>query len=269
MAREATTLLGPDDPTPFAIDNAEGRSPFLLIGDHAGAAIPAALGDLGLTAEDRARHIAIDIGVRGLGRELARLLDAPFIHQAYSRLVIDCNRDPAREDAVPIQSDGTTITGNCALNDIALGARISAIHAPYHAAIAAMLDARYQAGMKTILLALHSFTPMLNGSVRPWDVGVLHWHGRTDFAKAMLCAFEDSSAICVGDNQPYRMDSTDYSIPLHAIGRDLPYAELEVRQDLISDDKGQLHWAGEIHRTAMSALTSQQEEGGKARHMGH
>lgn len=254
MAEEATTLLGPDDPKPLAIDNAEGRSPFLLIGDHAGAAIPEALGDLGLTAADRARHIAIDIGVRGLGRELARLLDAPFIHQAYSRLVIDCNRDPAREDAVPIQSDGTTITGNCALNDFALGARISAIHAPYHAAIAAMLDARHQAGMETILLALHSFTPMLNGSVRPWDVGVLHWLGRTDFAKAMLSTFQRENAICVGDNEPYSMDATDYSVPRHAIGNDLPYAELEVRQDLISDDKGQLYWAGEIHRAAMSAL---------------
>lgn len=256
MAREATTLLGPDDPTPFAIDNAEGRSPFLLIGDHAGAAIPKTLGDLGLTAADRSRHISIDIGVRGLGRELARLLDAPFIHQAYSRLVVDCNRDPEREDAVPVQSDGTTITGNCALNDTDLSARISAIHAPYHAAIAAMLDTRHKAGMTTILLALHSFTPTLDGHVRPWDVGVLHWLGRTDFAKAMLFAFQGDSSICVGDNEPYRMDSTDYSVPHHAIGNDLPYAELEVRQDLISDQKGQRHWAGRIHRAAMSALTS-------------
>ncbi|MFD1103811.1 N-formylglutamate amidohydrolase [Sphingobium olei] len=269
MAGQAATLLGPDDPAPSAIDNAEGRSPFLLIGDHAGAAIPKTLGDLGLTAADRSRHISIDIGVRGLGRELARLLDAPFIHQAYSRLVVDCNRDPEREDAVPVQSDGTTITGNCALNDTDLSARISAIHAPYHAAIAAMLDARHKAGMTTILLALHSFTPTLDGHVRPWDVGVLHWLGRTDFAKAMLFAFQGDSSICVGDNEPYRMDSTDYSIPLHAIGRDLPYAELEVRQDLISDQKGRLHWAGKIHRAAMSALTSQHEEGGKAPHMGH
>lgn len=269
MAGEAATLLGPDDPAPFAIDNAEGRSPFLLIGDHAGSAVPERLGDLGLTAGDRARHIAVDIGTRGLGRELARLLDAPFIHQAYSRLVVDCNRDPAREDAVPIKSDGTYIIGNGALDDAARQARIVPIHSPYHGAIAAILNARHQAGMTTILLALHSFTPVLNGSVRPWDVGVLHWHGRTDFAKAMLCAFQGDNAICVGDNQPYRMDSTDYSIPLHAIGRDLPYAELEVRQDLISDDKGQLHWAGEIHRAAMSALALQHEEGGKAPHMGH
>lgn len=269
MAREATTLLGPDDPTPFAIDNAEGRSPFLLVGDHAGAAIPAALGDLGLKSADRARHIAVDIGVREFGRELASLLDAPFIHQTYSRLVIDCNRDPGHEDVIAIQSDGTSIIRNGALDNAARQARIAAIHTPYHAAISAMLDARLAAGIETILLSLHSFTPKLNGVARPWHIGVLHWLGCTDFAIAMVAQLQSDNAICVGDNAPYRMDATDYTAPLHAFPRNLRYAEIEIRQDLISDDEGQLHWAGEIHKSAMSALTLQHEEGGKAPHMGH
>ena len=251
-----------DNPAPFAIDNAEGRSPFLLTGDHAGAAIPASVGDLGLTSVDRARHIAIDIGVLGLGRELARLLDAPFIHQTYSRLVIDCNRDPARDDAIPIQSDGTTITGNRALLDGDRRERVSSIHTPYHAAIADLLDARHKTGTKTILLALHSFTPMLNASFRPWDVGVLHWLGRTDFATAMLSSLQEERTLCVGDNQPYQMDATDYSMPFHAFARNLPYVELEIRQDLISDLEGQLYWAGQIQKAAMSALDSQQLEYG-------
>ncbi|SEK05521.1 Predicted N-formylglutamate amidohydrolase [Sphingobium sp. AP50] len=253
MAREATTLLGPDDPTPFAIDNAEGRSPFLLVGDHAGAAIPAAVGDLGLKSADRARHIAVDIGVREFGRELARLLDAPFIHQTYSRLVIDCNRDPGHEDAMAIQSDGTHIRGNSALDDAARQARIAAIHAPYHAVISAMLDARQAAGIETILLSLHSFTPKLNGVARPWHIGVLHWLGRTEFAMAMLAQLQGDKTICVGDNAPYRMDATDYTIPVHASPRNLPYAELEIRQDLISDHCGQAHWAGLIQKATTSA----------------
>jgi predicted N-formylglutamate amidohydrolase len=253
MAREATTLLSPDDPAPFYIDNVQGRSPFLLIGDHAGSAIPETLGDLGLTAADRARHIAVDIGVRGLGRELAHLLDAPFIHQTYSRLVIDCNRDPGHEDAIAIQSDGTSIIGNSGLDDAARQARTEAIHTPYHAAISAMLDARQTADTETILLSLHSFTPKLGGFIRPWHVGVLHWLGHTDFAMAVVAQLKGDKAICVGDNAPYSMDATDYTVPLHVFPRNLRYAEIEIRQDLISDHGGQAHWAGKIQKAATSA----------------
>jgi predicted N-formylglutamate amidohydrolase len=253
MAREATTLLKPNDPAPFTIDNAEGRSPFLLIADHAGSRVPESLGGLGLTAADRARHIAVDIGTRGVGRALAHLLDAPFIHQTYSRLVIDCNRDPGHEDAIAIQSDGTYIIGNGALDDAARQARIAAIHTPYHAAISAMLDARQAAGTETILLSLHSFTPKLGGFIRPWHVGVLHWLGRTDFAIAMLAQLQGDKAICVGDNAPYRMDATDYTAPLHAFPRNLRYAEIEIRQDLISDHDGQAHWAGKLQEATTSA----------------
>ncbi|MBT2246344.1 MULTISPECIES: N-formylglutamate amidohydrolase [Sphingobium] len=253
MAPEATTLLGPNDPPPFAIDNAEGSSAFLLIGDHAGTAVPAALGDLGITAADRARHIFVDIGVRGLGRQLACLLDAPFIHQTYSRLVIDCNRDPAHPDAIVARSDGTFIPGNDALKDAVKQARVAAVHTPYHAAIAGILDARQAAGRDTVLISLHSFTPILNDFQRPWEIGVLHWLGRTDFARTMLSRLQSEKTRCVGDNEPYRMDSTDYTIALHAFARNLRYAEIEIRQDLIKDYDGQNFWTKEIQKAAISA----------------
>lgn len=256
MTGEAATLLGPGDPAPFAIDNAEGRSPFLLLGDHAGSAIPETLGDLGLTEADRSRHIAVDIGVRGLGRELARLLDAPFIHQSYSRLVIDCNRDPAREDAIPVVSDGSAIPANEGMDGAARAARVRAIHLPYHNAISAEIGRRQSAGRDTIILALHSFTPVLDGFARPWDAGVLYWRGRTEFSKAILSAFQSDQSMCVGNNRPYRMDATDYTIPFHAFPRSLLYAELEIRQDRISDAEGQLFWAREIQRAANAFLAS-------------
>lgn len=256
--RTAYALLGADDPAPVGLFNAAGCSPFLLIGDHAGSAIPAALGDLGLAAADRGRHIAIDIGVHGLGHALARLLDAPFLHQHYSRLVIDCNRDPAQAEAIPAMSDGSRIAGNEGLDDTARAARIAAIHAPYQAAIAAAIAARQAAGRATILLSLHSFTPIMDGIARPWDVGVLHWRGRTDFAQAMLDALRSDAALTVGDNQPYQMDATDHTVPRHAFPHDLPYAEMpyaeiEVRQDLIDDAAGQQIWAQRLAQAAQSA----------------
>ena len=251
--RTADGLLGADDPAPVGLFNAAGSSPFLLIGDHAGSAVPTALGDLGLAPADRGRHIAIDIGVHGLGHALANLLDAPFLHQYYSRLVIDCNRDPAMLEAIPAMSDGSRIVGNEGLDAAARAARVDAIHAPYQAAIAATIAARQAAGRDTILLSLHSFTPVMAGIARPWEVGVLHWLGRTDFAQAMLDALRTDAALTVGDNQPYQMDATDHTVPRHAFPHQLLYAEIEVRQDLIGDAAGQQRWALRLAQAAQSA----------------
>ncbi|WP_404478952.1 N-formylglutamate amidohydrolase [Novosphingobium sp. BL-52-GroH] len=251
--RTVESVLGPGDPAPFAVINAAGKSPFLIIGDHAGSAVPQRLQSLGLQLDDLRRHIAIDIGVQGLGEVLARLLDAPFVHQAYSRLVVDCNRLPVRPDAIPEFSDGTAIPGNWHLSERARTARTAAIHGPYHAAIATLLDARRTAGEQTILLSLHSFTPKLNGVTRPWDAGVLHGSGRNDFARGLRDALGEQAGLIVGDNEPYAMDETDYTVPIHAFPRNLPYAEIEVRQDLIRDLSGQKAWAMNLAEAARRA----------------
>lgn len=245
-----TGLLATDDPPPTSINNPRGSAPFLLTGDHAGDAIPAALGTLGLAGRDRARHIALDIGVRGLGLALAERLDACFVHQRYSRLVIDCNRDPARADAVPAESDGTAVPGNAGA---ATAPRAAAIHAPYHAAIAAAIARRRAAGRPTVLVALHSFTPVMAGEARPWHVGVLHDRGDARFALALLAALAAGSDLAIGDNQPYRMDATDFSVPHHAYPAALPYAEIEVRQDLIADAAGQARWADRLAAALVAA----------------
>lgn len=252
----ANELLGPEDPAPFTLFNAEGAAPFLLIGDHAGSAIPRALGDLGLEPADRTRHIALDIGVLGMGRKLALLLDAPFLHQTYSRLVVDCNRDPDLPDAMPTVSDGTSVGGNKGLDAAARQARIEEIHRPYHAALAANIDASLAAGRQTILLSLHSFTPVMNGMTRPWEIGILYWRGRIDMAVAMLNALARRDDITVGDNEPYAMDSTDYTVPHHAISRSLRYAEIEVRQDLISTEAGQHVWAQRLAGAILAATSA-------------
>lgn len=245
----ADCLFGPGDPVPFKLFNAEGGSPFLLIGDHAGAAIPIGLGDLGLSAADQRRHIAVDIGVHGLGHVLARLLDAPFVYQPYSRLVVDCNRDPTHPESIPARSDGTVICGNHGLSLAAKAMRTQSIHRPYHQAIADLIGTRMAAGRDTILVSLHSFTPILNGNIRPWEIGVLYWRGKTDFALSMLNQLRSIEDIIVGDNAPYAMDATDYTVPFHAFPNALRYAEIEVRQDLIEDVQGQLLWAERIANT--------------------
>lgn len=229
-----------DDPPPFFVENPGAASPFLLIGDHAGVAVPAALGDLGLPPEEMRRHIASDIGVAGLGAILSRTLDATFIRQTYSRLVIDCNRGPGWADSIPMVSDGTDIAGNVDLSAEQAQARRALIFQPYHDAIVAALDARAAAGLSTVLISLHSFTPVMRGLARPWTYGVLH-EGNSPFSTAMLFLLRERlGEALVGDNEPYALSAqTDFSVPFHAGSRGLDYLEIEVRQDLVAEADGQ------------------------------
>ena len=249
----AKLLCRRDDPSPVIVLNEAGASPFLLLGDHAGRAIPARLHDLGLPAEALDRHIAWDIGVAGLGERLARSLDACFIRQAYSRLAIDCNRRPGAADRIPAVSDGQPIPGNVDLDAAGEAARIREIYQPYQARIAAALDRRQQAGRRTLLVSLHSFTPVYQGVPRPWRFGVLH-RGDSALSSRMLTLLRRDLGDDVGDNQPYAMDGTDNTVPLHADPRGLDYLELETRQDLIADDAGQDEAADMIARQLTQAL---------------
>ena len=229
-------------------------SPFLLLGDHAGREVPPKLADLGLGDADLARHIGWDIGVFGLGQRLAQTLDATFISQRYSRLVIDCNRDPMRADAIPEISDGTTVPGNLALSLVDRTARIAGIFKPYHDHIAAELDARAARGIPTVVVSLHSFTPVMQGFQRPWQFGVLHLGG-SSFSDAMLARLRtESDEPEVGDNEPYQMDGIDFTVPHHAIRRGLDYVELEVRQDLLADEAGQQAVAERLTRVLPAAF---------------
>jgi predicted N-formylglutamate amidohydrolase len=204
---------------------------FLLLGDHAGNHIPRRLGSLGLPPEELSRHIALDIGIAELGRDLAGSLDAPFVEQRYSRLVVDCNRSKEVPDSIAAVSDGTVISGNSGLGSHAIEQRHREIFDPYHAEIEHVIDARRRQGRATVLVSLHSFAPVLAGKERPWDIGVLYQAGDTRFARHVLDELGSSRELCVGDNEPYRMDSTDFTIPRHAHARRLPYVELETRQD--------------------------------------
>jgi predicted N-formylglutamate amidohydrolase len=248
----ASGLLVAGDGAPVIARNRGADSPFFLIADHAGQEIPLQLNNLQLSHSERQRHIALDIGVAGLGPILGDDLGACLFAQRYSRLVIDCNRDPSRRDAICEVSDGTVIPANLELTPAERQARIDEIFTPYHDAIDAELDAR--GSRPTVMVALHSFTPSMAGHARPWRFGVLHL-GASPFSDAMLSRLRETfGEEVVGDNQPYRMDDIDYSIPRHAIGRGLDYLELEVRQDLMADPAGEAAVAAQIAPLLRAAL---------------
>ncbi|UZK67657.1 N-formylglutamate amidohydrolase [Sphingomonas sp. M1-B02] len=248
------SLLAPQDPPPVRMFNPGREASFLLIGDHAGNAIPSALGTLGLDQAERERHIAWDIGIAGLGPLLAERLDATFISQAYSRLVVDCNRGLDAPDAIAEASDGIRIPGNVGLRPEDRAARFAEIHEPYHHAIAAELARRDGLGIETILVALHSFTPAMGGKARPWQIGILHDRGNATLARTVLDALREKRDLVVGDNEPYAMDGIDYTVPRHAYPA-RPYVEVEIRQDLLASADQQADWARILAEALMDSAT--------------
>jgi predicted N-formylglutamate amidohydrolase len=244
----ATSLFLEGDAPPVLEDNTAGRSPFLLTCDHYGRAIPRLLGDLGLPASELTRHIAWDPGIAGVADALSKHLDAHLIAQRYSRLVIDCNRPPGAPSSIPRISEATVIPGNEGLARDATEARREAVFDPYHRRIAEVIDRRLHAGIATVLVSLHSFTPVYAGIARPWHIGTLY-HRDTRLPPLLLKLLRAEADLVVGDNEPYAVsDETDYTIPVHAEARGLMNTGIEIRQDLIADAAGQRQWADRLAR---------------------
>jgi predicted N-formylglutamate amidohydrolase len=246
MSQGTPKLLSSTDPAPVRVINETGGSDFVLTADHAGRAVPAALRDLGVPAAEWDRHIAWDIGIAGTTERLAALLDAPAVLQTYSRLVIDCNRDPSWPSAMPEVSEYTPIPDNVGLSAEQRAARVAAIFTPYHGRIGALLEARGK--RRTVLVAMHSFTPTFKGESRAMQVGVLY-NKDPSLAMILLDLLRAEPGLTVGDNAPYAItENSDYSIPTHGEQRGLPHVEIEIRQDLIAETAGQHAWAERLAR---------------------
>jgi predicted N-formylglutamate amidohydrolase len=245
---DTSLLLASTDVPPVHEDNAAGRSPFLLTSDHYGRAIPRILGDLGLPPGELTRHIAWDPGIAGVADALSKHLDAHLIAQRYSRLVIDCNRPPGAPGSIPVISEATVIPGNEGLARDAAQARRRQIFDPYHRRIAEIIRRRLRDSIPTVLVSLHSFTPVYAGIARPWHIGTLY-HRDTKLPPLLLKLLRDETDLVVGDNEPYAVsDETDYTIPVHGEARGLMNSGIEIRQDLIAGPAGQRQWADRLAR---------------------
>ena len=245
-AEAARALLGDDEPDPVELLPGAGASPFFITCDHASPRLPRALGTLGLSPAALESHIAWDIGAAGVARRLATALGATAVLQRYSRLVIDCNRPPGSDDSVVTRSEATEIPGNRGLAPSQLEARRHAVFEPYHARIVQALDRRAAIGLPTILIALHSFTPVFLGVPRPWHVGVLYQRDPR-LGVVVRDWLRADPALVVGDNQPYAVDDrSDYGVIHHGERRGNLHVELELRQDLIAEPDGQGRWADRL-----------------------
>ena len=247
------TLLAADEPPPFIEERRQGRSSVVLVVDHAGHRIPRRLGDLGLPPSELRRHIAWDIGALEVARRMSALLDAPLVAQPYSRLVIDCNRDPRVASSIPRLSEWVEIPGNVGLSEADRRARRVEIFEPYHERVRGLLEGRMQERRSTLLVAQHTMTDSYKGVRRDMHAAILYNRDRR-FAGLVLDALRREPGLVVADNQPYFVsDETDFTIPHHGEGRGLPHVEIEIRQDLVGEEAGQVEWAERIARALREA----------------
>jgi len=246
MSNLTEQLLAADEPPAVQEFQIDGRSDFIIVADHAGARIPRRLANLGLPDSELLRHIAWDIGALCVARRVAQTLDAPLLAQNYSRLVIDCNRDPKVATSIPRISELREIPGNIGLSPGEIIARRAEIFEPYHQRIRELLDGRQAIGRRVILVAQHTMTDVYKGERRPMHAAVLYNRDRR-FAGVVLELLRRERHLIIADNEPYFVsDETDYTIPHHAEARSLLHVEIEIRQDLVNDETGQVEWAARI-----------------------
>jgi predicted N-formylglutamate amidohydrolase len=227
----------------------------LLLADHASNALPTEFGTLGLPQAQLERHIGYDIGVEPLTERMAELLDAPAVLSRFSRLLIDPNRGADDPTLVMRVADGALIPLNARIGAADVAARHARFHAPYHRAVARVIDAMAAVGPAPAIVSLHSFTPVMKGFARPWHAGVL-WDGDPRLAKPLIAALEAEGDLVVGDNEPYDGALAGDTIDQHATARGLANALIEVRQDLIGAVEGAHSWAERLVRLLKPLLAA-------------
>jgi predicted N-formylglutamate amidohydrolase len=239
--------------TAFHIIGADRPGRWLVTCDHASNRVPPDVsgGDLGLAPEDMARHIAWDVGARGLAEALATLLDSPMVCSDFSRLVIDPNRGEEDPTLVMKLYDGTIIPGNRHVGAVEVERRLATLYRPYHDAIATLAARRQD----TVIVAIHSFTPCLRGrDPRPWHVGVLYSDDDDRLSRRLIGRLSQEPDLCIGDNEPYAGALPGDAIDRHALQKGRHNTLIELRNDLITDPAAQVAWAARLAQALTATL---------------
>jgi predicted N-formylglutamate amidohydrolase len=231
-----------------------GRSPILLLCDHASNFIPDIFGALGLTQDSLASHFAWDPGAAGVTRHISALLDCPAILASASRLLIDCNRDPGDWDSIVEMGEATPIPGNVGLSPAQRAARAVAYHTPFHDCIDAARIAG--AGWLKAMVSIHSFTPVYRGEQRPWQIGLVHNQDHR-IAHSLAQRLRADRGLTIGDNEPYGPgDGVYYTLTRHAERHGLAALMIEIRNDLVATEAGQSAWAQRLAPMLLDAVGS-------------
>lgn len=230
-------LLQNDDSAPFRVHNEGGDSRCIVVCDHAENAIPIGLCQLGLEDVQLQSHIAWDIGALNVANCIAEKLNAVVVSSNFSRLVIDCNRYPHAPTSILEVSDGALIPGNTAITADQAYLRQLEIFEPYHRAIEAQMLKKIAVGVEPILLSIHSMTAKLAGETREWPISIQSYDDKR-LSENLLHNLREAVEFPIGDNKPYKLEPSDFTVFEHAISRAARHVQVEFRQDWVATVAG-------------------------------
>ncbi len=232
-----------DDPQPYVAIDGNFQAGLLLLADHARNVLPARYDALGLAPEELKRHIAYDIGVEAVTRQIADQLAVPAVMCGFSRLLIDPNRGEDDPTLIRQLYDGSVIPGNYPLEPEERKRRLINWYRPYHEAVARAVDrVATESAMPPLIMSIHSFTPRMQGYSRPWHVSLL-WDTDDRAMRLLYNALASEGSLIIGDNEPYDGALTGDTMYRHGTLNGYPHVLIEIRQDLIAKDAGQTEWA--------------------------
>ncbi|WP_299349170.1 N-formylglutamate amidohydrolase [uncultured Maritalea sp.] len=252
MIRDGLLTVGVD-PEPVEVIYPGSTHPLLLVCEHAGVSFPQTIDRLGLTSDQLGMHIASDIGAETVARKVSDRFQCTLILQRYSRLVIDCNRQPGEPSSIPEISDSVVIPGNENLSDAARKLRETEIFEPFTAACEAQIKRKHF----RYTYSIHSFTSEMAGVHRPWDIAFLYRHPSSRAAELANLCKTMWPELSVGHNEPYDIqEGTDWYIPMCAEPRGLPHCLIEIRNDHLLDAQGCAIWADRLSQLFIKFMES-------------
>lgn len=246
ITNTALDYVSSNDLEPFLLVDGDYSGGLILLADHARNQLPEEYGTLGLPESEFQRHIAYDIGVEAVTRFIAEKLGAPAVLSGFSRLLIDPNRGEDDPTLIRQLYDGAIITGNYPLSHQERELRLQQWYRPYHQAVAGAVEKTADAsGVPPLIIAIHSFTPRMQGYDRPWHVSLL-WDTDDRVQKLLLQHLARDEKLIIGDNEPYDGALKGDTMYQHATVNGYPHVLIEIRQDLIANLNGQREWADRL-----------------------
>lgn len=194
--------------------------------EHGGNKVPKALQPCFAGQEEVLHtHRGLDIGALDLFRHLVPLADEST-YATRSRLCIELNRSAHHPRLFSAYTKALPPAQKEALLQF---------HHAYRQAFTERIRARVQAGHHVVHVAVHSFTPVLDGAVRTMDIGLLYDPARPrekHFCHTWRRALERRiPGLTVRMNQPYKGTSDGFPTALRGLfPRHYTGIELEVNQ---------------------------------------
>lgn len=211
-----------------SVEIVEGSShaPAVVSCEHASERLPAPWSWPEPDAWLRGTHWAYDPGAAELAREVAAAMGAAAVLSRFSRLLADPNREEHDAELFRVRAEGRDVHLNRGIDAGDRERRLAHWRA-YHDA----LGARIRAATAPIVLSMHTFTPVYEGTVRELEVGVL-FDAEEELAGRVGEAIA-AAGFVVRMNEPYSgRGGLIYSAERHARAHGRRALELEVRQDL-------------------------------------